>query len=134
MRSRALLLQLAAAAAGCLTGAPAFAEWHLVSNNSARPMTTDLKSMLEAALDDAARRTKIDRTKLKVLSAESVTWSDGSLGCPEPGMAYTQALVPGYRIRIQAGSEVLDYHAGRRGAPVFCPQGRSIDPLVGGAT
>ena len=95
--------------------------------------------MVEAALDDAARRTKIDRTKidrtkLTVLSAESVTWSDGSLGCPEPGMAYTQALVPGYRIRIQAGAEVLDYHAGRRGLPVLCPAGRAIEPVPNGST
>ena len=89
--------------------------------------------MVEAALDDAARRTKIDRTKLTVLSAESVTWSDGSLGCPEQGKAYTQALVPGYRIRIQAGVEVLDYHAGRRGKPMLCPAGCSIEPVPNGS-
>ena len=43
------------------------------------------------------------RADLKVLSAEAVTWSDGSLGCPEPGMMYTQALVPGYRVQIRGG-------------------------------
>jgi hypothetical protein len=30
-------------------------------------------------------------------------WNDGSLGCPEPGMMYTQALVNGYWLIIEAG-------------------------------
>jgi hypothetical protein len=44
------------------------------------------------------------------------------------------ALVPGYRIRIQAGDNVLDYHASRRGYLVLCPPGRSVDPVPGGPT
>jgi hypothetical protein len=97
-------------------------------------MSAATKSVVDAALDDAVRRTELDRSRLKVISAEAVTWSDGSLGCPMPGVLYTQALVPGYRIRIQANSEVLDYHAGRRGPPVLCPQGRSTEPVPGGPT
>jgi len=97
-------------------------------------MTTALKAMVEAALDDAARRTKTDRTKLTVLSAESVTWSDGSLGCPSRVRRTRRRWVPGHRIRIQAGAEVLDYHVGRRGVPVLCPAGRSIEPVPNGST
>ena len=134
MKRSAIVLTLSVMIAVLLPGAAAPAERQPVTNDSARPMTTDLKAMVEAALDDAARRTKIDRTKLKVLGAESVTWSDGSLGCPEPGKAYTQALVPGYRICIQADAEVLDYHAGRRGVPVLCPAGRAIEPAPNGST
>jgi hypothetical protein len=134
MKRSAIVLPLSVAIAALLLGAAAPAERQLATNDSARPMTTDLKAMVEAALDDAARRTKIDRTRLTVLSAGSVTWSDGSLGCPEPGKAYTQALVPGYRIRIQAGAEVLDYHAGRRGVPALCPADRSIEPVQNGST
>jgi len=44
---------------------------------------------------------------------------------------YTQALVPGYRVRIRAGGKELDYHAGRTGAPVLCPPGRAIPPAAG---
>ena len=134
MKRSAIVLALSAAIAVLLPGVSTAAEKQPATNDSARPMTTALKAMVEAALDDAARRTKTDRTKLTVLSAESVTWSDGSLGCPEPGKAYTQALVPGHRIRIQAGAEVLDYHVGRRGVPVLCPAGRSIEPVPNGST
>jgi hypothetical protein len=83
---------------------------------------------LEAALDDAARRLQVDRASITVVSGTAVTWSDGSLGCPAPGMEYTQALVPGYRIVLQAGDLVLNYHAARAGAPTFCPAERVIPP------
>ena len=77
--------------------------------------------MIEAALDDAANRSTTARADIKVTSAEPVTWPDGSLGCPQPGMMYTQALVAGYRIVLQAGEQTLNYHAMSRGRPVFCP-------------
>jgi len=94
-----------------------------------RPAATSLASVVESALDDATRRTGIARSQLELLGAEAVTWSDGSLGCPQPGMMYTQALVPGYRVRIRAGGEVLDYHAGRSGPAAPCPADRAQPPL-----
>ena len=94
---------------------------------------TTLQSAIDAALTDAVRRTGFKKTELEVLSAEAVTWPDGSLGCPQPGMMYTQALVPGFRIRVRAGTETLDYHAGRGGAPMFCPAERAVEPVSGGA-
>ena len=86
-------------------------------------------AMIEAALDDAANRSTTGRAELKVKSAEPVTWSDGSLGCPQPGMLYTQALVSGYRIVLLAGEQALNYHAAARGKPVFCPTSRVVAPL-----
>lgn len=97
-------------------------------------MERSLSQMVDAALDDAARHAKLDRSQLEVVSAEHVTWSDGSIGCPHPDQAYTQALVPGYRIRVRAGAEVLDYHSGRRGRPVLCPPSRSMEPVRDGPT
>jgi hypothetical protein len=84
--------------------------------------------MIEAALDDAANRSTTARADIKVMSAEAVTWPDGSLGCPQPGMMYTQALVAGYRIVVQAGDVALNYHSAARGKPVFCPVGRVMEP------
>jgi hypothetical protein len=92
---------------------------------------TTLEATVDAALADAAMRTGLKRTDLKVLSAEAVTWSDGSLGCPQPGMMYTQALVSGFRVRIRAAGKELDYHAGRMGLPMLCPPGRAVPPSAG---
>ncbi len=93
------------------------------------PAVVSLDSIVEAAVADAMQRTGLGRDGIRVLSAEPVTWSDGSLGCPEPGMMYTQALVPGYRVRLEARGVVLDYHASARGRPALCPAGRAQDPL-----
>ena len=83
---------------------------------------------VQAALDDAAHSTGFAPASLKVSSVEKVTWLDGSLGCPEPGLMYTQALVAGYRIRIDAGGKTLDYHADKRGTLVLCPAERAAEP------
>jgi hypothetical protein len=119
-----------------------FAAWLLavgimLAANTARPMPAahqDLDAVVKAALADAARRSGLPATALRIDSAQAVTWRDGSLGCPQPGMAYTQALVPGFRVRVRAGDQVLDYHAGRNGAPQWCPAGRAQDPLPGNAS
>jgi anti-sigma factor RsiW len=84
--------------------------------------------VVDAARADAARRSGLPAAQLAVVALESVTWADGSLGCPRPDMAYTQALVPGYRVRLQVGTEVWDYHASERGGVVLCPPGRSKEP------
>jgi hypothetical protein len=88
-----------------------------------------LDGVIDRARSDAARRTGVPASSIQTLTAESVAWPDGSLGCPRPGMGYTQALVPGYRIRLRARGQVLDYHAGSGGVPVFCPASRSVDPI-----
>lgn len=87
-----------------------------------------LASVVDAALADAATRSGLPAAQLEVASALSVTWADASLGCPRPGLLYTQALVPGYRVRVKAGAEVWDYRAGERGALVLCPPGRALEP------
>jgi hypothetical protein len=86
-----------------------------------------------AARADAAARLGLSPDALEVLSAESVTWSDGSLGCPAPGRVYTQALVPGYRVRLRGPAGELAYHASTRGALVLCPAARAQQPLPGAA-
>lgn len=93
-------------------------------------MNPALESLAAAVLDDAARRTGVERTSLKVESAEAVTWADGSLGCPQPGMSYTMALVPGYHIKVRAGERLLDYHASQRGYFVLCPAGMAVGPTT----
>ena len=92
------------------------------------PMNPTLESVTESVLADAARRTGIDKASLKVESADAITWADGSLGCSQPGMSYTMALVPGYRIKVRAGEQVLDYHASQRGYFVLCPAGMAVEP------
>jgi len=75
-------------------------------------------AVIEAAVADAAARAGVDPAAVTVVSAASVTFPDGGLGCPEPGMMYTQVLTPGYRVVVDAGGRQYDYRAGTRGGAV----------------
>ena len=57
-----------------------------------------------------------------------LTWPDGSLGCPKPGEMYTQMIVPGYRVVLQAGGERYAYHSDQRGRFVVCANGLALPP------
>jgi hypothetical protein len=103
------------------------------ATNAARPNVTTtggLQAQVDWALQDAAQRTRLDTAQLRVALAEAVTWPDGALGCPEPGRQYAQVLVSGYRIRITAGSETLEYHGSVRGQVMFCPASRIQPPTA----
>ena len=85
--------------------------------------------MLAALVEDAARGAGVDPSAVEVVTAEAVTWNDGSLGCPEPGMFYTQALVPGYRVVVEIDGEQLAFHGDSSGDFRFCE-----DPQPGSTT
>jgi hypothetical protein len=78
------------------------------------------EDLLDAILADAAQRSGAPSESLEVVMAAAVTWNDGSLGCPEPGMFYTQALVDGYQVVIDTGDEELDYRVGSGGSFRLC--------------
>ncbi len=68
----------------------------------------------------AAEETGADPSDITVIVAEEVTWRDGSIGCPQEGMGYTQALVPGYRAVLEVGGEELHFHASNSGDFRLC--------------
>lgn len=122
-------LILASVVAGCASSsgeetAPTSAGRSFIAAPSARtpasaeglPATGDVpEPILSDVLSDAEDRTGMDREAIEVVSADAVTWNDGSLGCPEPGQLYTQALVDGYHVVLQADGERLDYRIGPGG-------------------
>jgi hypothetical protein len=87
-----------------------------------------LQQAIVAARQDLAGRRGIDVDSIQVLEADSVNWRSGAIGCPQSGVYYTQALVPGYRLLLQAGFEVFTYHSRRGGDPFLCPPGRAETP------
>ncbi len=73
---------------------------------------------VQAAIADAAERFGVPESQVAVAGALRVVWSDGSLGCPEDGMMYTQALVDGYLLTLEVDGRRVDYH-GQNGQPPF---------------
>ena len=76
--------------------------------------------LLEKVLEDAEKRTGVSRLQIEIISTEKIMWNDGALGCLRPDQLYTEALVPGYRIRVRAADQALDYHAAETGRFVVC--------------
>lgn len=79
-----------------------------------------------AAIDDTARREGVDPGLVSIAAWSPVEWSDGSLGCPKPGMVYTQAVEPGELLILRVGSGLYQYHARTGGTFTYCE-----DPTAG---
>ncbi len=76
--------------------------------------------IVAAATTDLARRTGAAEGDIAVVSVEAVVWRDGSLGCPQPGMAYTQVLTDGARITLEHNGTSYVYHSGGDREPFLC--------------
>ena len=80
-----------------------------------------LTSMVESAAADLAVRLGVTANEISVAVAQLVVWPDGALGCPTPGMAYTQVQTDGARIVLVHGSSSYSYHAGgSQSKPFYC--------------
>jgi hypothetical protein len=78
------------------------------------------EKLLQDARADAAQRAGVSPDQVSVVSVEPVEWRDSSLGCPEPGKMYTQAITPGYRILLQAGGKSYEYHSDQSRRVIPC--------------
>ena len=61
---------------------------------------------------------------------EEVTWPNGSIGCPQEGMSYTQALVSGFRIILVYENVAYHYHSGGARDLFYCAN--PSDPVSSG--
>lgn len=79
--------------------------------------------------DDLARRALVKHDAITVASATEQQWPDGAMGCPQPGQMYTQMIVPGYRVVLQAAGNRYAYHSDRRGNFIVCSNGQALQPV-----
>ncbi|MEM7031707.1 MAG: hypothetical protein AAF629_19285 [Chloroflexota bacterium] len=80
----------------------------------------NLSTEIDQAKADVVARLNILHDQVVLIKAELATWRDGSLGCPKPGMMYTQALVDGYRIELQVDKKIYHYHGKVGHKPFLC--------------
>ncbi len=78
------------------------------------------RAVRRAVAADAARRFTVSENEVVLVDAERLTWSDGAMGCPEPGQVYTQMLVPGFRVTAKTIAGQMLYHTDSRGNAVTC--------------
>lgn len=66
------------------------------------------------ARDNLAERFDFNPLTIKISEIKKVQWNDSSLGNPEPGMFYTQAIVPGYRLELESNGATYTYHTSEK--------------------
>lgn len=73
---------------------------------------------------------KLGHDNMELVRAQAVTWSDGSMGCPNPGMMYTQMLISGYHVILKADGKNWDYRLNQKGGFRLCknPPKRPSNP------
>jgi hypothetical protein len=96
-----------------------------------------LPDLVAAAAADLVDRLGVSPSQITVVSAESVVWPDGGLGCPQPDMNYTQVLVDGAKIVLSVDGKLFNYHSGGSRAPFLCVStksttGQTPTTLIGG--
>jgi hypothetical protein len=90
------------------------------------------ESQVQLAKEDLAGRLGVEANQIELVSAEAVIWPDGSLGCPQPGVAYTQVQQDGLRIVLQVGDKTYSYHSGGVRPPFLCEEpGEGGSPTAG---
>ena len=90
------------------------------TQNQDQDMTSKLQNLIEQAKTDLAQRLSVSITDITLLDAKDVTWSDSSLGCPQPGMAYAEVITVGYLILLQTNDQNYEYHAGINSEAFLC--------------
>ena len=85
-----------------------------------QPIEPRPSGQVAAAIADLAARLGVDESSVTLVSQEEVTWPDGSLGCPQPGMGYAQVLVSGSLIVLQVNGVTYEYHSATGEDPFYC--------------
>jgi len=88
------------------------------------PSPSSLQNLTKKAIEDLAQQLSIPETQIQLVEARDVIWTDSSLGCPQPGMAYADVLTSGYLILLNVNGQSYEYHAGKNSNVFHCS-----DPL-----
>ena len=98
---------------------------------NAAPDGEELTRQVDLAIADLSERAGVATDAITVTRASLVNWGSGAVGCPKEGMGYTQAILPGLLVLLEANSVVYRYH-GSAGSNVFyCPEDRAQAPAYG---
>ena len=94
------------------------------------PASSAFQELVLQAKQDLARRLSIQVDQIGLVEARAVVWPDGSIGCPQPGVVYTQVRREGLLIRLRAGKRVYSYHSGGGRSLFLCEQATTeVDPV-----
>ncbi len=68
---------------------------------------------VDIAMKTLAGSHKVVAADVRVVRVSRFNWPNSALGCPEPGVLYTQMIVPGYLVLLEHKGEVYRVHIGK---------------------
>lgn len=83
------------------------------------PASPFLQALVSQAITDLADQLMIEASQVELIEVRAMVWPDGALGCPQPGLAYTQVQREGALIRLRVGKTIYHYHTGGQ-EPFLC--------------
>jgi hypothetical protein len=78
----------------------------------------ELTSLEEVVVAHFAESSGIAADDITVVSTEEVEWPDGCLGIQMEGLMCTQAIVPGFRIVLEANGREVEYRTNEDGTQI----------------
>ena len=65
-------------------------------------------------------RLGVPAEEIEVVAFEEGRWTNGSIGCPQPGRKYTARIVEGYRVVLAHDGQEFHFHGTGDAAPRLC--------------
>lgn len=126
-------LTLTVALAGCTgaeTAAPAAGAPETPPRSMPKPVPDVPPAVLARLYEEVERESGVSRDRIELVRAESATWNDGALGCPQPNQAYAQMIVQGWWVILRAGREEYDYRIDHNQRHRRCTGATKQPPIV----
>ena len=81
------------------------------------------QSIVDDLIERVSRETGVAPSEVIVVSAFAKTWTEGSLGCAEPGIGYTHREQAGYQVELVAAGKSWDFRVRENGDVIVCTDG-----------
>jgi hypothetical protein len=73
---------------------------------------TNITEAIEFAVNDLSKKLGLSPNLVTVKESGVHAWPDASLGMPEPGKMYAQAIAEGFYVVLEACGQKYEYHFG----------------------
>ncbi|MFT4713775.1 MAG: hypothetical protein ACI8W1_002268 [Candidatus Azotimanducaceae bacterium] len=73
----------------------------------------------QIAYSTLAKHLNVTETEIATIRLSRFNWPNSALGCPKPGVAYMQSIVPGYLALLKHGNKQYRVHIGN-GRGLIC--------------
>lgn len=88
------------------------------NNTATSTDTAPVEPAAAAARSDLAAKLGISAQSIIIMEVENQTWNNGCLGLPKAGEFCTEALVPGFKVEMEAQGESYTYRTNASGSVV----------------